>query len=138
MSFLDGGITKNYNRPLSMVDSFNNIHQTQMPFSEFSSQKSLPRTNSEEFKRTISSDLSLPTAMTHRRTQSYDTRHVRIVTNGNPVFRNGSKVSRQSSTRSIMNTRESYAAPVYQPTGQAFVNRNISMYRKGIIEEAIQ
>lgn len=87
-----------------------------------------------EFKRTISSDLANP-AMTHRRTQSYDTRQVRIVANAT-IHRVPSKLSQQSSFRSILNSRESYAAPSY--TGGALVERNMSIYRKGIIENVIQ
>lgn len=119
------------------MDSFN--HQTVLPYSDFHSNKSLalglPRTNSVEFKRTVSSDLANP-AMTHRRTQSYDTRQVRIIANATSMVRSPSKLSQQSSFRSVLNSRESYAAPMY--TGGALVERNMSIYRKGIIDNVIQ
>lgn len=127
-------------RPLSVagVESLSNYHHQTPSFLEFQSNKSLamglPRTNSVEFKRTISSDLANP-AMTHRRTQSYDTRQVRIVANAT-VVRTPSKLSQQSSFRSMLNSRESYAAPSY--TGGALVERNMSVYRKGIIDNVIQ
>lgn len=138
-SLADGGLisSQKSTRPLSVaMDSFN--HQPPVPYLDFQSNKSLtiglPRTNSVEFKRTVSSDLANP-AMTHRRTQSYDTRQVRIMTSPS-IVRSPSKLSQQSSFRSVLNSRESYAAPMY--TGGALVERNMSMYRKGIIENVIQ
>lgn len=128
-------------RPLSIAAMDNFSHtMTTRPYSDFQSNKSLvigglPRTNSVEFKRTVSSDLVNP-KMTHRRTQSYDTRQVRIVANAATLVRAPSKLSQQSSFRSMLNSRESYAAPSY--TGGALVERNMSMYRKGIIDNVIQ
>lgn len=108
-----------------------------MSFPEFPGSKNLlmglPRTNSVEFK-TSTNDLANP-VMTHRRTQSYDTRQVRIVANAATVVRTPSKLSQQSSFR-MLNSRESYAAPFY--TGGALVERNMSMYRKGVIDNVIQ
>lgn len=121
------------------VDSLKNFDPPTLPGSrlEFQSNKSLaglPRTNSVEFKRTFSSDLANP-VMTHRRTQSYDTRQVRIAANVT-VVRTPSKLSQQNSFRSMLNSRESYAAPMY--TGSALVERNMSIYRKGVIDNVIQ
>lgn len=121
-------------RPLSMIgpESFGDANR----FMSFQSNNSLglPRPNSVEFKRTFSAEMNnqTPAHMTHRRTQSYDTRQVRIAPS---VMRNPSKLSQQSSFRSMMNTRESYAAPSY--TGNALVERTVSIYRKGIIEDVI-
>lgn len=140
---LDGGLNspKLMKRPLSIAtDSPDKFHYPAptLPFSEFQSNKSialgLPRTNSVEFNRTMSAEMANPN-MGHRRTQSYDTRQVRIMTNPT-IHRSPSKLSQQSSFRSMLNSRESYAAPSY--TGGALVERNMSMYRKGIIDNVIQ
>lgn len=121
------------------MDSMNNFKLPPPSMVDFQSNKSLqmglPRTNSVEFQRTISADLSGPTLKTHRRTQSYDTRQVRIAANVT-VVRTPSKLSQQSSFRSMLNSRESYAAPMY--TGGALIERNMSIYRKGIIDGVIQ
>uniref|UniRef100_A0A1B0D1R6 Uncharacterized protein n=1 Tax=Phlebotomus papatasi TaxID=29031 RepID=A0A1B0D1R6_PHLPP len=122
-------------RPYSAVGmdnaSFTNMHEftfTPQPLS---------RPNSHvDLKRTISTDAEHH--KTHRRTQSYNLPPNKANA-AVSVVRTPSKVSRQSSVRSIvsqMNSRESYAAP--QHTEAAKIERNESIYRRGVIQSVIE
>ncbi|XP_055682431.1 phospholipid-transporting ATPase IF isoform X2 [Lutzomyia longipalpis] len=123
-------------RPYSAVGmdnaSFNHMHEF-----TFSPQP-LSRPNSHvDLKRTISTDADVH-QKTHRRTQSYNVPPNKASASAN-VARTPSRVSRQSSIRSIvsqMNSRESYAAP--QHTEAAKIERNESMYRRGVIQSVIE
>ncbi|XP_059618975.1 phospholipid-transporting ATPase IF isoform X2 [Phlebotomus argentipes] len=123
-------------RPYSVVGmdnaSFTNMHEftfTPQPLS---------RPNSHvDLKRTISTDAEVH-QKTHRRTQSYNVPPNKANASAS-VVRTPSKVSRQSSVRSIisqLNSRESYAAP--QHTEAAKIERNESMYRRGVIQSVIE
>uniref|UniRef100_A0A1L8DEI0 Phospholipid-transporting ATPase n=2 Tax=Nyssomyia neivai TaxID=330878 RepID=A0A1L8DEI0_9DIPT len=123
-------------RPYSAVGmdnaSFTHTHMHEFTFAP----QPLSRPNSHvDLKRTVSTDAEVH-EKTHRRTQSYNVPPNKAQA---AVARTPSKVSRQSSIRSIvsqMNSRESYAAP--QHTEAAKIERNESMYRKGVIQSAIE
>ncbi|GAB0097049.1 Phospholipid-transporting ATPase [Sergentomyia squamirostris] len=130
-------IFDNKPRPYSAVGGMDNASFAHMHEFTFTPQQ-LSRPNSHvDLKRTISTETEVQ-QKTHRRTQSYNVPSNKVLASTS-IARTPSKVSRQSSVRSIvsqMNSRESYAAP--QHTEAAKIERNESIYRRGVIQSVIE